>query len=100
MRMCHYISNAIRRNLVSAHVPSHFKLNQTKSGFCACAITFQTQSTVFSYVKDTQKITGDLKATATQFAEFQEIQIPGKLTTYSSQESFYKVVWFLLFPSL
>ena len=31
-----------RRNLVSAHVLSHFK---TKSGFCACAITFQLAST-------------------------------------------------------
>jgi len=34
---------AERRNLVSARVPSHFKRNKTKSGFCACAITFQTQ---------------------------------------------------------
>ena len=35
--MCYHIS---RRNLVSAHVLSHFK---TKSGFCACAITFQVE---------------------------------------------------------
>jgi len=39
----HHISNAVRQNLVSAHVPSHFKSSETKSGFCACAITFQTQ---------------------------------------------------------
>ena len=25
LRRCHHISNAVRRNLVSAHVPSHFK---------------------------------------------------------------------------
>jgi len=41
--MCHHISIAVRRNQVSAHVPSHFKRSKTKSGFCACAITFQTQ---------------------------------------------------------
>jgi len=31
------------RNLVSAHVPSRFKRSKTKSGFCACTITFQKQ---------------------------------------------------------
>jgi hypothetical protein len=41
--MCHYVSNAVRRNLVSAHVSSHFKRSKTKSGFCPYAITFQTQ---------------------------------------------------------
>jgi len=32
--MYHRISNAVRRNLVSAHVPSHFKRSKKKSGFC------------------------------------------------------------------
>ena len=45
LRVCHHISNAVRRNLISAHVPSHSKRSKTKSGFCACAITFQKQST-------------------------------------------------------
>ena len=44
--MCHHTSNAVRRNLVFAHLPSHFKCSKTKSGFCACAITFQTQSNI------------------------------------------------------
>jgi len=42
LRMCHHISKAGRRNLFSAHVPSHLKRSKTKSGFCACAITFKT----------------------------------------------------------
>jgi hypothetical protein len=51
LRVCHHISKAVRRNLVSAHVSSHFKSSKTKSGFCACVITFQTQSTIVLELK-------------------------------------------------
>jgi hypothetical protein len=44
--MCHHISNAVRRNLVSAHVPSHFKRNllQFVLQTLSCQTSFQVEA--------------------------------------------------------